>query len=328
MTQITINTGIVITQILGLPQVLATVPYWRIILAIGGFIAVAQLILLPMCVESPQWLASHNRLSEAKHALMKIRGHRNVDDEIDVLRRGSLAPGALDDNETGVHEGLLSPGEETQREKVSLAQFLTSPEHRQPLIAIVGIMLAQQFLGINAIIMYGVSVLGELIPKQSAFVNVIISIVNFFATITAARFIDKLGRKPLLLASIIGMGIFAGLMGVGIIWHIQILSALSTILFVASFACGLGPVPFMIASEMVEHDAVGAAQSIGLTVNWLATFAVAYGFPLLRIWLGSGVVFFVFSIMSVVFGFFVMRFVPETKGRTVNEVWGRPRRLD
>ncbi|KAK6507320.1 hypothetical protein TWF481_005761 [Arthrobotrys musiformis] len=328
-TQVIINLGILIAQFLGL--FLSVVPYWRIILAVGGFIGLAQCLLLPFCVESPKWLASVGDRELAHRSLAKLRGRSDVDDELvsfgDASHDGE--DGGFDD--AAPNQRLLGRAPDTPisaAPKITLYQFVTMADYRRQLIAVVGIMIAQQFMGINAIIMYGVSILGDIIPTGATLINVIVSLLNLFVTAIAARIIDKVGRKPPLLLSIVGMGIFSALLGTGIIFKIQVLSGISTLLFVSSFAIGLGPLPFMIASELVGHEAVGAAQSIGLTTNWLATFAVAYGFPSLRAVVGNGEVFFIFSAVSVASFLFVLRKIPETKGRTVDEVWGFARHAD
>ncbi|KAF3933445.1 hypothetical protein ABW19_dt0201857 [Dactylella cylindrospora] len=322
-TQVIINFGILVAQSLGL--FLSTVPYWRLILAIGGFIGLAQLLLLPFCVESPKWLASTGNLPLARRSLARLRGRLDIEDEIFAINAGREAS---DEGDTAPDQRLLSTADDDHTEKVSLYSFLTDAEHRPQMIAIVGIMIAQQFMGINVIVMYGVSILKDIIPTGAALINVIVSLLNLFVTAIAARMIDKVGRKPPLLFSIAGMGFFSLLLGIGIVFRVQLLSGVSTLLFVSSFAIGLGPLPFMIASELVDHKAVGAAQSIGLTTNWLATFAVAYGFPSLRLILGNGQVFFIFTTLSIVFFVFVSKCIPETKGKTVDEVWGRTRRVD
>src|SRR5262249_13935015 len=112
-------------------------------------------------------------------------------------------------------------------------------------------------------------------------------------------------------------------------FKVKVLSAVSTLFFVASFATGLGAFPFMIATGVVGHPAVGGGQSISPTVNWLAPFTLGYGLPRLRAFMGNGNVFFVFSCTALVFFTFVSRFVPETKGkRSADEVWGITRRED
>jgi MFS family permease len=176
--------------------------------------------------------------------------------------------------------------------------------------------------------MYGVGLLSKLLQSNSALLNLAVSGINIVVTAGCAPLVDKLGRKTCLLNSLTVMGISALLLAIGIIKEISILSAVAVLLFVAGFALGLGPVPFILASELVGPDAVGAVQSIALAANWIATFVVAQFFPIASARL-HGKVYFIFAALSAFFFVFISWFVPETKGKkTPDEVWGRERRVD
>lgn len=190
-------------------------------------------------------------------------------------------------------------------------------------------MMAQQLCGINSIIMYGVSLLADLLASNSALLNIFVSVLNVIATTAFAPLADVLGRKVCILASIAGMGVSSVLLAVGIRSAIPILSAVSVLLFVTSFAFGLGPVPFILSSELVGPEAVGATQSWALAANWISTFVVAQFFPMVNERLGKGVVYFVFAGLAGVFFVFVSWYVPETKGKKdADEVWGRASRRE
>lgn len=207
--------------------------------------------------------------------------------------------------------------------KVSLWEFITAKSHRKSLVAVVGIMLVQQLTGINAIVMYGVSVLSELIPERgAALINVFISGINLLFTFLASRSFDSAGRKPFLFASLIGLGLNSLALGTGIIYHIPLLSAVAIVLFVSSFSIGLGPIPWMVAAEIVTFDASGAAQSILLTTNWIGTFIISYGFPVLAATgIGKGGMFLIFAAIAAIGVVFVDRFIPETKGVDPKQAW-------
>jgi MFS family permease len=176
--------------------------------------------------------------------------------------------------------------------------------------------------------MYGVSLLADLLESNSALLNLAVSAINIVVTAGCAPLVDKWGRKICLLASLAGMGISSLLLAVGIIKAIPILSAVAVLLFVSSFGLGLGPVPFILSSELVGPDAVGATQSIALAASWIATFLVAQFFPLAKEML-QGYVYFIFAGLSALFFIFIAWFVPETKGKkSIDEVWGRQRRVD
>ena len=212
---------------------------------------------------------------------------------------------------------------------VGVFEILRLPVYRPAIVAVVGVMLAQQLCGINSIIMYSVDLLSELLPTTSALLTVVVSGINLVTTLLCAPLADRLGRKACLLLSIAGMGTNALLLAISIFFAIRVLSALAVLLFVASFAVGLGPVPFILASELVGTEAVGATQSWALVANWTATFLVAQFFPILNTALGRGRVYYLFAALAACFFAFVLWWVPETKGKKdADEVWGRERRVD
>ena len=186
-------------------------------------------------------------------------------------------------------------------------------------------MLAQQFTGINSIVMYSVDFLSSLLPTSAALLTVAVSALNLFMTTLCAPLSDKIGRKTCILLSTAGMGISAILLAIGISQGIKPLGAVATLLFVAFFAVGLGPVPFILSNELVSAEAVGATQSWALAANWIATFLVSQFFPIVNRALDEkGRVFYLFAGFAGLFGAFIAWWVPETKGKSgADEVWGR-----
>lgn len=171
--------------------------------------------------------------------------------------------------------------------------------------------------------MYGVNLLSDLLESNSALLNLGVSALNIIVTLAGAPLVDKLGRKTCLLNSLTFMGIAALLLGIGITRKIAVLSAVSVALFVCGFGLGLGPIPFILSSELVGQEAVGATQSWALASNWIGTFLVAQFFPIAKDALG-GKVYFIFAGIAVFFWLFIAWYVPETKGKkTADEVWGR-----
>ena len=177
--------------------------------------------------------------------------------------------------------------------------------------------------------MYGVSLLTSLLSTSSALLNLSVSLLAIIVTLLCAPLSDIFGRKPVLLLSIAGMGISSLALALSIIFSLPPLSVVAVIAFVSSFGLGLGPVPFILSSELVGPEAVGATQSWALAANWLATFVVAQFFPVVNERLGKGRVYFVFMALAIFFWVLVAWWVPETKGkRDADEVWGRNRRRE
>ncbi|KAH0551148.1 hypothetical protein GP486_007515 [Trichoglossum hirsutum] len=327
MTQVMTNFGIFTTQLLGL--FLSRGQLWRVILAVAGVIGLLQALALTCVVESPKWMAANGNPTRARRNLQKIRGQgAAIDDEVDSWGIKGIP--------TEEEEGLLNHPESqphpTRQTHIGILEAAINPHYRPAVIAVVGVMLAQQFCGINSIIMYSVSLLSELLPTTSALLSVGVSAVNLVATLACAPLADRWGRKPCLLLSIAGMGTSSLLLATGIIYSLAPLSAIATLTFVFSFAVGLGPVPFILASELVEQEAVGATQGWALAANWTATFVVAQFFPVLNVWMGQGKVYFLFAALAAGFFCFVVLGIPETSGKkSIDEVWGRrstERRVD
>ncbi|KAL9075213.1 MAG: hypothetical protein Q9157_004091 [Trypethelium eluteriae] len=336
-TQVMVNFGIFIAQLLG--YFLSKGELWRIILGAGGAFGVSQLAGLVLGgVESPKWLANEGRVNQARKELRKIRGSKvDIQQEVDAW-------GAEDSEERHEEEESLLRNEDhavaaageqprkrgsARKQVVGIFEVIRHPEYNKATFVVMMVMLAQQFCGINSIVMYGVSLLTSLLSTSSALLNLCVSLLNLFVTLFCAPLVDLLGRKPVLLLSIAGMGTSSLALALSIIFALPPLSAIAVITFVGSFGLGLGPVPFILASELVGPEAVGATQSWALAANWLATFVVAQFFPVVNERLGKGKVYFIFMGLAIFFGIFVAWWVPETKGkRDADEVWGRKRRRD
>jgi len=226
-------------------------------------------------------------------------------------------------------DGMVGPPKRrSEKDSIGIFQVITHPDYYKAIIAVVGVMLAQQLCGINAVIMYSVSFLSELLPTAAGLITVGVGVLNLIVAVLCAPLPDKLGRKLCLMVSIAGMGINTLLLALAILFGVKILSAVATLLIVASFAFGLGPIPFLLASELVGPEAVGATQSWALAANWIAVFIVAQFFPILNIAMGKGKVFLLFAGVAAISFAFVAFFVPETKGKTADEAWGRSERRE
>ncbi|BCS22084.1 putative MFS glucose transporter [Aspergillus puulaauensis] len=318
-TQVMTNVGILFTQTLG--YFLSEGSMWRTILAVAGVIGALELLGLAFVPESPAWLVDHQKHDLARRVLQRIRGR-------DADIHGEIEGSTRSEEDAGEEQSLLIPPSSNLPPKqppVTMARVFMDPDYRPAIIAVVGIMVAQQFTGINSIIMYSVSLLQSILPTTAALLSVLISAINLVMTLACSPLPDKIGRKSCLLYSISGMGCNSILLAMGIYFNVKALSAIAVLLFVASFAVGLGPVPFIMASELVGPEAVGATQSWALAANWISTFVVAQFFPMLNDALGGrGKIYWLFAAMAGLFAGFIYWRVPETKDkRSVDEVWGR-----
>jgi SP family arabinose:H+ symporter-like MFS transporter len=190
-------------------------------------------------------------------------------------------------------------------------------------------------VGINAVILYGPAILmrGGRDLHEALVGSIFLGAVNLAATIAAVPWIDRIGRKPLLLAGLAGTALSMAALGFffrpgtaeaagGSVW------ALASILaFVAFYAVSLGPITWILVAEIFPTSVSGAAMAVSLVAMYLADFAVTLLFPSLMAAMG-GDGFFCFTAVSIVATVLVARFVPETKGRSLEQVhrsWARER---
>lgn len=344
MTQVSINLGILATQTFG--YLLGRPGIWRWVFGIGILVATAQALGLLVVPESPAWLAARGQGTRARKTLQRIRGRDvdisgevegwdQADDEEDEGSAAEESRLLAQPDESAPATSTATPTPSTRRTThLGFFEVVRDPLYRPAIIACVGIMVAQQLCGINSIVMYSVSLLEDLLPFSSALLTIAVSFVNLTMTLACSPLPDRIGRKRCLLISIAGQGTSAFVLALSIVFEAKVVSAVAVVLFVGFFAVGLGPVPFIMASELVGQEAVGATQSWCLASNYTATFMVVQFFPLVNKWLnawlgGAGWVYFVFSGLAAASGVFVAWRVPETLGRKdVDEVWGRTRRLD
>lgn len=217
-------------------------------------------------------------------------------------------------------------------ESASIAETgnLLAPENRRPLTIAVGLMAFSQFSGINAIMYYAPEIFkasgaGDDASYSSA---VYIGFINLVFTLVATAFVDKGGRRSLLL---IGVGIQTlALVLVGLMFSMKVSGVALLIwilVFVAAFAMSLGPIPWILSSEIFDDRVRGKAMSAATFTIWTCATIVAQTFPWLNSNLGSAATFWMFGAFSLASLVFVFRLVPETKGRTLEEIaasWRRP----
>jgi len=302
LTQFSTVIGIMVTQGLGLS--LADPHLWRFVLLFAAALSALQLLWAPMMIESPTWLNRHGLLHDKDKAARRLWKSGQIMRSPDAPNDDSEDPlleAADRDEEEDEH---LSPTDrEEHAEALNVPKALVRPEVRRPLIIVCFSMLAQQLSGINAVLYYSNDILSKALPEFGPYVSLGITIVNFIATALPVFLIDRMGRKQLLSISVGGALISLLGVGIGLNARLITLASITIVSFVASFAVGLGPVPFVMIPEVSPHYAVSALSSIGLSLNWIANFTVGLVFLPLRNFLSGGDpskegrVFFVFAAM-------------------------------
>lgn len=272
---------------------------WRWMFGSGIVPSILFIYWLINTPESPRWLTQQHRHDEAEAILTRVNGAEKARVELLSIRESM-------NEEKGSFASLLKPG----------LRFAM----------IIGILLAvlSQVTGINAIMYYAPEIFksgGE--GSSSALMQtVLIGIINMLFTIIAIRYVDKWGRKTLLLIGSAGMTICLGLVGLAFHWQLGhgVLVLLPILAYISFFAISLGPLTFVVVAEIFPTQVRGRAMSVAIFFLWIAVFAVSQTFPMLQSSIGEAWTFWFYMLMSILAFFFVWRMVPETKGRTLEEI--------
>lgn len=279
---------------------------WRWMLGAEVAPALVLLALLFFVPESPRWLIQAGREDEARGILTGVGGAQHAEQEIAGVREV-----------LGQEEGRFS--------ELFHARF------RRPLIIAVLLMMFSQFSGINAITYYSTKIFttAGVGIKDSFASTAIVGLVNVVFTFVAIAFVDRAGRRLLLL---IGLAVqVVALATVGWMFHagwsgLPLLIAIMA--FIAAFAMALGPIPWIVCSEIFPTKIRGRAMSVATFTIWTACYIVAQTFPMLNDspTIGPAKTFCVYSFCSLLGFLFVLAMLPETKGRSLEEIeqsWGR-----
>jgi sugar porter (SP) family MFS transporter len=270
---------------------------WRWMFASAAVPSIFFLIALLFISESPRWLVQKGRESEAAHFISQMSGSEAAREEIAAIR-AAIA------EESG---------------------NLLDPAFRRPLAVAILIALFSQFTGINTIIYYGSLVFLEHVPYQTAttalWANLVIGAINFIATVLGMNLIDRAGRKPLLMSAFAGMA--ASLIGVAGAIHSQapaIVVLIFVLTYVACFAVGVGTGTWVMMAEICPTRIRGRAMSVATIFLWCGTLLVTLTFLSLVAALTAPGTFLMYAAVSMAAFLFVWRVVPETKGRTLEEI--------
>jgi sugar porter (SP) family MFS transporter len=300
LNQLMVTLGIVVAYCVGLA--FSGSGSWRAMFAVGLVPSVALLAGMLRAPETPAWLVAHGERDEARHVLLQ----------------------AVDETEAErlVHD-LRSAAE--PQERGGLRTLLRS---RAAPALLIGVTLAavQQFSGINAVIAYAPSIMERtgLSASNAILYSIAIGVANVAATLAALRLVDRRGRRPLLLASTAGT--FVSLALLGVTFEVSLgawaswLSLICLLGYIVAFAIGLGPIFWLLIAEIFPAEARAAGAGLATAVNWLSSFVVGLLFVPLADAIGQGPAFWIFAGVCA-FGFaFALRYVPETKGRTLGEI--------
>lgn len=285
---------------------------WRWMFASEALPALAFLLLLLLVPESPRWLVEQGRDREAEAILTRISG-------------AAAARAAL----TDIREAIV-------HESSSLWQLL-QPGMRAALL--IGIVLAvlQQVTGINVFLYFATEIFQDVAGSENdaaLLQTVTVGAVNLLFTLVAIWTVDRIGRRPLMIVGSAGMGLTLTGLGLAAYHHHTEAWVLLFILgYIACFALSVGPVTWVILSEIFPTGIRGRAMAIATVCLWVANFVISQTFPMLdeNPWLvarfNHAFPFWLYALFCLVTIVFVWRFVPETKGQTleaIESIWQVP----
>ena len=277
---------------------------WRWMLFAG--VLPGLILFVGMCLmsDTPRWLVSKNKDNEAKAVFKKIEPDVDSDKEIQDIK--------------------TTLNSEGQDKKFKFKKWMI-----MPFVVGVGIMFAQICTGINTIIYYAPTIFktaGFDSNLTAIYATTGIGVVNFVMTIVAVFFTDRLGRKPLLYFGLIGVMLslfalgtsfaFAGVLGSSLKW----VAVGSLVTYIICFAMSLGPIGWILVSEVFPLKIRGVAMSICTVSNFAFNFFVVGSFPILLHRIGGAWTFWMFGFVSLLCIIFVYFFVPETKGISLEQI--------
>jgi sugar porter (SP) family MFS transporter len=293
---------------------------WRLMLGAAAVPGLALFVMTLVAPESPRWLMMKHRRASAAEVTHKIQPG------IDVETR-------LNEIDTSLRKD----------QTVARWNEIFAKEWRRPLLVAIGLAVFQQITGINAIIYYANQIFasaGFATEEARATVTTwAIGGVNVLATLIAIAFIDRMGRRFLLLAGLIGMG--TSLAVVGAAFHFigadaapatgpttaGIVTVVALVVFITSFAFSLGPVTWTVINEVFPARIRGRGVALATAINWGSAYLVSQFFLTLVEAIGSSMTFFLFAFFCVTGWIWVYRAVPETKQQTLEQIqlmWEKP----
>ncbi len=296
LNQLCITLGILIAYLAS--YFFAKESNWRGMFAFAFIPITIQFIGLFFVSETPSWLISRKKNREAEAILHKIR----------------IAP---------KEKHLV---QEVKEEDIPVKMSLFAPKLRLAFLIGIGLAVFQSITGINTVIYYAPRIFqlaGFERDEIALFATVLVGAINVLLTIVALWLIDRIGRRPLLITGLLGMGLSLIVLGSTFLFKTE-MSALTSVAavlcYVAFFAVSLGPVAWLIISEVFPLGIRGMAMGISTFMNWLFNYFVSLTFLTLIQELSAAVTFWLYAAICILALWFVIKLVPETKGKTFEQI--------
>lgn len=303
--QLGIVVGILMAQIFGLEALMGNATMWPFLLGFTFIPALLQCCLLPLCPESPRFLLiNRNEENKAKSVLKKLRGTTDVSADMQEMKEESR--------------------QMMREKKVTILELFRSPLYRQPIVVAIMLQLSQQLSGINAVFYYSTTIFEKANVKQPVYATIGAGVVNTAFTVVSLFVVERAGRRSLHLLGLLGMAGSAILMTIALALLDQLewmsyVSIVAIFAFVAFFEIGPGPIPWFIVAELFSQGPRPSAFAVAGFSNWTANFIVGMCFQYVQDLCGP-YVFVIFTVLLLCFFIFTFFKVPETKGRTFDEI--------
>lgn len=305
LNQLGIVVGILVAQIFGLPLILGTEKLWPLLLSLTFIPTIIQCIALPFCPESPRFLLiNKNEEEQARKVLQRVWGTDDVSQDIQEMK------------EEGVRMA--------QEKRATVLELFKSPHYRQPIMIAIMLQLSQQLSGINAVFYYSTGIFKDAGVKEPVYATIGAGVVNTIFTVVSVFLVEQMGRRTLHLVGLAGMAGCSILMTISLLMKVDyswmsIVCVVAILVFVAFFEIGPGPIPWFIVAELFSQGPRPAAMAVSGCSNWTSNFLVGLLFPSAAFYLGA-YVFIVFTTFLLIFFVFTFFKVPETRGRTFEEI--------
>ncbi|VAI10615.1 unnamed protein product [Triticum turgidum subsp. durum] len=302
---LSITIGTVLAYVLGM-----LVP-WRMLAMIGTLpctILIPGLFFIP---ESPRWLAKMNKMDDFEASLQVLRGSEtDITSEVNVIKTAVAS---------------------ANKRTATRFQELNQKKFRMPLILGIGLLVLQQLSGINAILFYAGSIFKAAGLTNSNLAACGVGAIALLATGVITWLLDRAGRRILLIISSAGMTL--SLLAIAVIFFLKdnvpqdsdmyyilsMVSLFAIVAYVITFSFGMGAIPWVIMSEILPVSIKSLAGSFATLANWLTSFGITMTANLLLSWSAGGT-FACYTLVSSFTLMFIILWVPETKGRTLEEI--------
>lgn len=274
---------------------------WRLMFLSETIPATILLVLVMFVPESPRWLIMKGDETKATSIIRRVTGREDVSAEI-VSIKESL-------------QGVV---------KSRLFAFGVG-------VIVIGVLLSvfQQFVGINVVLYYAPEIFRNMgLGTDAALLQtIVVGLINMTFTVVAIFTVDKFGRKPLMIIGSLGMAVSMFVLGlIFFSQHMGIAALIAMLFYTASFAMSWGPVCWVLLSEIFPNKIRGQAMAIAVASQWIANYLVSWTFPMmdkssyLIDLFHHGFAYWVYAAMAILSAIFIWKFVPETKGKTLEQM--------